>query len=92
MTLKEKKRVQVQVDKDLADSTEAVLNQLGLNSTVVINALYSRITATGSLPFELKLSPREKASLDLVEASKAIPRKRITDKKELAAWLSDEKE
>jgi len=44
------------------------------------------------LPFELKLSPREKASLDLVEASKAIPRKRITDKKELAAWLSDEKE
>jgi DNA-damage-inducible protein J len=92
MTLKEKKRVQVQVDKDLADSTEAVLNQLGLNSTVVINALYSRITATGSLPFELKLSPREKASLDLVEASKAIPRKRITDKKELASWLSDEKE
>lgn len=92
MALKEKKRVQVQVDKDLADSTEAVLNQLGLNSTVVINALYSRITATGSLPFALKLSPREKADLDIVEATKKIPNKNISDPEKLEEWLSDGEE
>ncbi|TLQ18410.1 type II toxin-antitoxin system antitoxin, RelB/DinJ family [Lentilactobacillus parafarraginis] len=92
MTTKEKKRVQVQVDKDLAENTEAVLGKLGLNSTVVINALYSRISATGSLPFELKLSPREKANIDLAEATKDLPRKRITNKDELEAWLSDEEE
>lgn len=92
MATKDKKRIQVQVDKDLADSTEEVLAQLGLNSTVVINALYSRITATGSLPFELKLSPREKATLDLIDAAKNLPRKKITTKKELEEWLSDGEE
>lgn len=30
MAVKEKKRVQVQIDKELADNTEAVLSQLGL--------------------------------------------------------------
>ncbi|MCT3570886.1 type II toxin-antitoxin system antitoxin, RelB/DinJ family, partial [Levilactobacillus brevis] len=30
MAAKEKKRVQVKIDKDLADDTEAVLSELGL--------------------------------------------------------------
>ncbi|GHP14147.1 DNA-damage-inducible protein J [Lentilactobacillus fungorum] len=92
MATKEKKRIQVQVDKQLADSTEAVLNELGLNPTVVINALYSRITATGSLPFELKLSPREKADIAVAEASKNVPNEYISDPKKLEKWLSDEGE
>ncbi|MCT3579888.1 type II toxin-antitoxin system antitoxin, RelB/DinJ family, partial [Lactobacillus rossiae] len=33
MAGKEKKRVQVKIDKDLADDTEAVLSELGLNPT-----------------------------------------------------------
>ena len=36
MAVKEKKRVQVQIDKELADNTEAVLSQLGLNPTTAI--------------------------------------------------------
>lgn len=36
MAVKEKKRVQVKIDKDLADNTEAVLNELGLNPTTVL--------------------------------------------------------
>ena len=45
MAVKEKKRVQVQIDKELADNTEAVLSQLGLNPTTAINMFYKRIVA-----------------------------------------------
>ncbi|KAF0521115.1 type II toxin-antitoxin system antitoxin, RelB/DinJ family, partial [Pediococcus pentosaceus] len=37
MAIKEKKRVQVKIDKDLADDTEAILSELGLNPTTAIN-------------------------------------------------------
>ena len=50
MAVKEKKRVQVQIDKELADNTEAVLSQLGLNPTTAINMFYKRIVANGALP------------------------------------------
>ncbi|EKQ22454.1 major facilitator superfamily (MFS) benzoate transporter [Lacticaseibacillus paracasei] len=51
MAVKEKKRVQVKIDKDLADDTEAVLSELGLNPTTAINMFYKRIVANGALPF-----------------------------------------
>ena len=35
MAVKEKKRVQVQIDKELADNTEAVLSQLGLRTCLI---------------------------------------------------------
>ncbi len=47
MAVKEKKRVQVKIDKDLADDTEAVLSELGLNPTTAINMFYKRIVANG---------------------------------------------
>ena len=51
MVVKEKKRVQVKIDKDLADDTEAILSELGLNPTTAINMFYKRIVANGALPF-----------------------------------------
>ena len=60
MAVKEKKRVQVQIDKELADNTEAVLSQLGLNPTTAINMFYKRIVANGALPFNVSLSEEER--------------------------------
>lgn len=50
MVVREKKRVQVQIDKDLANDTEAVLSELGLNPTTAINMFYKRIVTDGALP------------------------------------------
>ena len=63
MAVKEKKRVQVKIDKDLADNTEAVLNELGLNPTTAINMFYKRIVAEAALPFKPALSEAERANL-----------------------------
>ena len=74
MAVKEKKRVQVQIDKELADNTEAVLSQLGLNPTTAINMFYKRIVADAALPFKPALS-------------EAVTE--FKDAKEVADWLND---
>ena len=84
MAVKEKKRVQVKIDKDLADNTEAVLNELGLNPTTAINMFYKRIVAEAALPFKPALSEAERANLGLLKATKA----ELKDAKEVADWLN----
>ena len=56
------------IDKDLADDTEAVLSELGLNPTTAINMFYKRIVATGALPFNASLSEEERANLRFLKA------------------------
>ena len=89
MAVKEKKRVQVQIDKDLADNTEAVLSELGLNQTTAINMFYKRIVADGALPFTPALSEAEKANLGFLKATKDTPVIEFKDAKEVADWLND---
>lgn len=56
----EKKRIQVQVDKSLADEGDAVLNELGLTPTTAITMFYKRLVAEGGLPFSTNLTEHEK--------------------------------
>lgn len=80
MAVKEKKRVQVQIDKELADNTEAVLSQLGLNPTTAINMFYKGIVADAALPFKPALSEAERANLSLLKATKETDLKDLLDK------------
>ena len=89
MAVKEKKRIQVQVDKDLADNTEAVLSELGLNPTTAINMLYKRIVATGALPFKPALNQEERASLRFLKATEETPVTEFKNAQAVADWLND---
>ncbi len=89
MAVKEKKRVQVKIDKDLADDTEAVLSELGLNPTTAINMFYKRIVANGALPFNVSLSEEERANLRFLKATKETPVTEFKGAKEVADWLND---
>lgn len=89
MAVKEKKRVQVKIDKELADNTEAVLSQLGLNPTTAINMFYKRIVANGALPFNVSLSEEERANLRFLKATKETPVTELKGAKEVADWLND---
>ena len=89
MTIKAKKRVQVQIDKDLVDNTEAVLNELGLNQTTAINMFYKRIVADGALPFKPALNEEEKANLRFLKATEDTPVTEFKNAKEVADWLND---
>ena len=58
-----KKRIQVQVDRNLANQGDAVLQSLGLTPTTAITMFYKRLVATGGLPFVPELTQREKDEL-----------------------------
>lgn len=63
-----KKRIQIKVDRDLDSDVNAVFEELGLNPTVVVTALYRRVAAEGRIPFEFKLTDDEKARIDLARS------------------------
>lgn len=85
-----KKRIQVQVDENLAREAEEVLAAVGLNSTTAITAFYKRIVSFGGIPFSIELSEREKANRRLLQATKTLPAKRLNTDEEIEAWLSED--
>lgn len=89
MTTKQKKRVQVHVDQELAKETELILDELGLTPTTVITMLYKRIAANGSLPFDVALTENEKATLHFLKSIESTPVKTFKDADEVQAWLED---
>ncbi|BDR56842.1 type II toxin-antitoxin system RelB/DinJ family antitoxin [Xylocopilactobacillus apis] len=90
MTTQAKKRIQIQVDKDLANDTETVLNELGLTPTTAITMFYKRIVANGSLPFKLELTESEKATLHFLKQTEDTPVHKFQNSEEVQKWLEDE--
>lgn len=86
----EKKKVQVNIDKELAQEVEIVLEDLGMNPTVLITALYKRVAAQGEVPFSLALTEREKAKNRLAKAVDKVPTKQLRNMDEIANWLDDD--
>ena len=86
----EKKKIQVLVDSGVARDTEKVLNKLGIHPTTAINALYNRIAATGSLPFNLELTEDEKIDLHLKEAISKLPVKNVSTRQELEDFFNED--
>ncbi|KAF1302527.1 MULTISPECIES: type II toxin-antitoxin system RelB/DinJ family antitoxin [Enterococcus] len=66
-----KKKIQVNIDRNLANNVEAVLDSLGLNQTTMITALYKRVEAQGEVPFSLALTKEEKINLELMNAAES---------------------
>lgn len=90
MPIKDKKKLQIQIDKDLYNQVEAVLNDIGLTQTGAINAYFKKIASTGGIPFELKQTDRQRASQELYNTLKDRPSKEIKTTEELEAWLDEE--
>ncbi|KZU18105.1 MULTISPECIES: type II toxin-antitoxin system RelB/DinJ family antitoxin [Lactobacillaceae] len=49
----EKKRVRVQIDKELADKAEEILDEVGLSATTAINIFYRKVAMTDQFPFSI---------------------------------------
>jgi len=85
-----KKRIQVKVDKDVAEEATSILDSLGLTTTSAVNLLFRRIVATKSFPVSLDLTKGEKAMLDFKENTKNDPRHIFNDEKEVKDWIEDD--
>jgi hypothetical protein len=60
-----KKRVQVDIDRDLVEKAESILDVLQISQASLIKSLYSRLVAQGGVPFDMSLTEKEKASMML---------------------------
>lgn len=84
-----KKRIQVDINEELAEDVSDVLHSLGMTPSVLITALYTRVAAEGRVPFELALTPEEKAKQDLIRASRKVPTVKIDTPEELEEWFEE---
>lgn len=83
------KRVQVKIDKAIADQAEAVFSEVGLTPTTAINAFYRKVISTGGIPFDLTMSQEEKDAYDLKRLTKNTPVIKLDTKKKLEDWFND---
>ncbi|WP_119316985.1 type II toxin-antitoxin system RelB/DinJ family antitoxin [Companilactobacillus formosensis] len=90
MKSKEKKKLNVNIDRNLADEAQSVLDDLGLNQTTAITMYYKQIVAKGKIPFSVELTERQKASRKLRKNIKNIPVEKLENKKQIEDWFNDE--
>lgn len=83
-----KKRIQVQVNRDLANEGEAVLERLGLTPTIAITMFYKRLVAEGGLPFSTELTQREKDELAIQNITKDWPTEELDTPEKIKEWLN----
>lgn len=91
--INEKKKVQVNINKNLATDVESILDSLGVNPSIVIAPLYERVAARGEIPFDLSLTSKEKAELQLMRVAEASvetnPSENSGDHEDLVSWMRD---
>lgn len=93
ISVKDKKtqaRVQANVDADVKDMAESVIKAVGLTPTVIINGLYRKIATTGKIPLDFSLTSEQMADLQLQNAVKKLPVKKLRTKKEIDDFFNDE--
>lgn len=83
-------RVQANVDADVKDMAESVIKAVGLTPTVIINGLYRKIATTGKIPLDFSLTSEQMADLQLQNAVKKLPVKKLRTKKEIEDFFNDE--
>ena len=84
------KKIQANVDSNLALQAEGIFKDIGLNTTTAINVFLKKVVATGGIPFELKETPEQKATRDLVQTISKLPHKEAKSTKDIEDWLNED--
>lgn len=83
-------KVQVNIDSELKHSAEDIIKEIGLTPTAVINGMYKEIVATGRIPLSFSLTPKQRAELELREASKKVPIREIKSKEDFEEFFNED--
>ena len=89
-TIMKPKKVQANVDPQIKEGAENIIKEVGLTPTAVINGLYRKIAATGRIPVDFSLTAEQMADIELQEAIKDLPVKKLRTKKEIEDFFNDE--
>lgn len=84
-----KKRVQVQLDRQLAERAERIFEAVGLNTTTALTVFYKQVIKEGGIPFPLAASEREQAEARLATVLNSLPVQKMS-KADMEAWLEED--
>lgn len=87
MTQVTKKRIQVQVNRSLANEGDAILERLGITPTTAITMFYKRLVAENGLPFSTKLTKREENELAIQKMTASWPVEDLDSSEKIKAWI-----
>ena len=90
MKTKEKGRIQVGIDKELKETAEQILEELGLNATTAITILYKQVVSRGEFPMEIKLSEEEKQAIKLRQLAQNMPVQLLDTHEKLNEWFNED--
>jgi addiction module RelB/DinJ family antitoxin len=82
-------KVQVNMDSDLKETAEDIIKEVGLTPTTVIVGMYKQIAATGKIPLDYSLTPKQMAALELKRVSKKVPVQEIKSKEDLEEFFDE---
>lgn len=84
------KKIQINVNRELAGQAEEIMKEIGLNPTVVINALYKEIVATKKIPLSFSLTSKQIDDFEIRQLAKKRPIHKVKTKKELEEFFDED--
>lgn len=84
------KKIQVNVNRKIAEEAENVMNEIGVTPAAVINTLYREIIATGKIPLSFSLTPEQMATMRIKEAAMHLPSKKVDSDEELMEFFDED--
>ena len=89
MSKKRKKRLQVNVDPELAEQAQTILQELGLTTQVALTIFLKKVVAIKGIPFNIQMTEDQKNSLNLQDAISNLPVKELRTKQDVIDWFND---
>lgn len=90
MKANDTKKVQVNVNREIAEDAENVMTAIGVTPSTVINSLYREIVATGKIPLSFSLTPEQMATMRIREAAMKIPNKKVETDEDIAEFFDED--
>lgn len=90
MKTNDTKKVQVNVNREIAEDAENVMTAIGVTPSTVINSLYREIVATGKIPLSFSLTPEQMATMRIREAAMKLPNKKVETDEDIAEFFDED--
>ncbi|KRM12164.1 DNA-damage-inducible protein J [Paucilactobacillus suebicus DSM 5007 = KCTC 3549] len=85
-----KKRIQVTMDKGIAESAEFIINKAGLTPGTVISMVYAEINRTGKIPVKPQADAKDLATAKLIDASYNTPSVKLDNDSDIKDFFEDD--
>lgn len=85
-----KKRIQITIDKGIAESAEYIIEKAGLTPGAVLSMIYAEINRTGKVPVNGEIGAKDLATAKLISASYNRPNVHLDNDQDIADFFDDD--